>query len=101
MFRGARQDGFEFAQELGDVARANDERRKQPQDVLVRAVDEQAALEGFLRERTAVDGKIDAKDQTLAADFTDEIEAGGKLFESGAKLRAAGDEYSRAGFRLR
>ena len=91
-FRGfgrARQHGFEFLEEFGYVARAQDERRQQPQNVLVRAVDQQAARERFGDERRAFDRKIDALDQALAAQLADEIETRRELFEAGAKLGAA------------
>ena len=57
--------------------------------MVVRAIDQHAAAQRFLHERRAFDRKIDAQDQSFAANFADEIEAPGKLFQPGAKFRAA------------
>ena len=57
--------------------------------MIVRAVDQQPAAECFLHERRAFDRKIDADDQSFAADFADEIEALRQLFEPRAKFRAS------------
>ena len=57
--------------------------------MFVRAINEQAAAQGFGDDRRAVDREINAKDQAFAADFADEIELGGELFDSVAQLGTA------------
>ena len=83
------QYGFKFPEKFRDVAPANDERREQAQNMIVRAIDQQAAAQRFLNERRAVNRKIDAEHQSFAADLADEIESRGELFEAGAQFRAA------------
>src|SRR6202047_4686856 len=83
------QHHFKFFQEFGNVTSPNDEGRKKPQNVVVRAIYDEAATKRLLDIRCAVDSEIDADDQALAADFANEIETRGELFEAGAKFRAA------------
>src|SRR5580658_546028 len=88
-FCAAGQDGFKLAEKFGDVAPANDERREKPEDVAVGAIDQQSLPKRFGDERSALDRKIEAKDQSFATHFADEIETRRKFFESGAELGAA------------
>ena len=88
-FEALAEHRFEFPEKFGHILSADDERRKQPQDMIVRAVDQQAAAKRFLDKGRAFDREIDAEDQAFAANFADEIEARGELFKSGAEFGAA------------
>src|SRR5580658_5279671 len=80
---------FELGEEFDDVSAPDDERRKQTQDVFVRAINEQAATQRLGDDWSTVNREINAEDQAFAADFADEIEAGGDFFNSLAQLGAA------------
>jgi hypothetical protein len=55
----------------------------------VRAVDEQALLQRFGNVRSAFDVQINAQHQAFAANFADEIEFRGQLFQARLKFGAA------------
>ena len=63
--------------------------------MVVRAIDQHAALQRFLHERRAFDRKIDSQDQSFAANFADEIEARGKLFNPRAELAPRSRTFAR------
>src|SRR5580704_18809929 len=71
------QGFFELGEEFDNVLAPDDERRQQAQNMFVRAIDEQAAAQGFGDDWRAVNREINAENQALAADFADEIEARG------------------------
>src|SRR6185437_8385286 len=87
--RRAGENLLEFLQEFAHVSGANDERWKQPQNMLVRAVDQQPLSQCFLDEKRPVDGQIDSQNQPFAANFADEVESRSQFLDPGAKLRAA------------
>ena len=86
--RHAGQDGFKLLQELGDVAPGDDERRKQPKDVVVGAIDQQPQPQRFGDEGSAFDRQINAENQPFAAHFADEVESRRKSYETSAELGA-------------
>src|SRR5260370_4495475 len=63
--------------------------RKQANRKIVRAIDEQAALERFRDERTALKGKFHAEHTAFAADFLDEIELGFEFFKASPNFLSA------------
>ncbi len=68
--------------------------------MVVRAIDQQPLPQRFDDEGSALDREIDADDQSLAADFADEIKARRELFESRAELRAALEDVCEQNFLL-
>src|SRR5574337_1489483 len=84
-----RKHCLEKAEKLADLRRADKERRKQAQGVIVRAVDEQAALHGFGDEGAAFDGKLDAEHEAFAAHFPDEVEFRGQPGKTFTEFGAA------------
>src|SRR4029077_5581574 len=97
-FRGLRSDGllrgsckqsFQETKKLTHLRASDQERRKKAQREIVSAVDEQAVKQGLRDKGSAVDGKLDADHQALAADCADEREFGGECGKAFLQLRAA------------
>src|SRR6267143_1992964 len=87
--RRAGHHGFKFFEKLRNLTPADDERREKAENVVVRAIDEQATSERFLNYGRPVDGEINAEHQAFAADFTDEIEAPRNSLQASAQFSAA------------
>src|SRR5580765_8319756 len=89
LLRGSYKQSFQETQELAHLSASDEERRKQAQREIVRAVDEQAAKHGLRDKRSAVDGQLDANHQALAANFADKWELGGERGKASAQFRTA------------
>ena len=64
------QNFLEFRQKLGHIGAADNESRKQPDNVVVGAINDQALLKRFRDHRPAIDGKVYSDDQSLATTAT-------------------------------
>ncbi len=76
------KDRFDFRETFLHLLRGQNKRRQQAQDVVVRAVDQQALFQRFGNVRSALDVQIDAEHQAFAANFADEIEFRGHFFQA-------------------
>src|SRR5579883_1764502 len=83
------KDRFEKPEKLAHLRLADQEWRQETQRVVVRAVDEQSALERRRDERRALDGQLDANHQTFAANFLDYRELSCQCFEPRTNLGAS------------
>jgi hypothetical protein len=82
-----------------DFRRRNRERRQEPQDAALGAVDEQSAFAASVHERIARDREFGADHESGAADFADQTrEPGLQSFETFAQLFALGpDRFQKNG----
>src|SRR5262249_4980573 len=80
---------FENSEELANLFCADDEGGEKAQRKFVRAVDEQAPLQRFSDERSAIDGEFDADHEAFAANFLDEGIFAGEFLDATADFSAA------------
>src|SRR5205085_10676225 len=84
-----RENELEHAKEFTDVRTRDDERRKQAQCEVMRAVDQQATPKGFDDEGIAIHGKLNSDHQAFTTNLTDKVEALGEGLQAFAQLSAA------------
>src|SRR5271156_658351 len=82
------QNSFKNAQEIANLRARDNERRQQADGEIVRAIDEQAMLQRGSDQRRAINGEFHAEDETLAADFADEIKFLRESFKALAQFGA-------------
>ena len=87
--RSREKNGLELTEKLAHLRARDDEWGQEAQGELVGAVDEQAALQGLLDKRRAVDGEFDADHETLATNLADEGKFGGEGGEAVVQFFAA------------
>src|ERR1700693_2204959 len=80
---------FEPCKKFRDVLAANDERRKEAQDMVMRAIDEQSVAQSSRNNLGSVNRKIDSQYQPFAAYFADEIKMRRQICEPSAHFSAA------------
>src|SRR5882762_6720448 len=85
---GLRKDRIEFRKSFLHLLRSQYVWRQQAKGVFVRAVDEQALLEGLGNVWSALDVQIHTQHQSFSANLADEIKLGGEFLQTRVEFRS-------------